>query len=53
MSEHLLEAIVQLFALLVRLDGGGEKERAKMLNLLNSRLNKEVIDKYMDMFDRF
>lgn len=53
MSEQLLEAVIQLFALLARLDGVGEKERSKMFNLLNSRLNKEVIGKYMDMFDRF
>ena len=53
MSEQLLEAVIQLFALLTRLDGVGEKERAKMFNLLNSRLNKEVIGKYMDLFDGF
>jgi ABC-type multidrug transport system ATPase subunit/uncharacterized tellurite resistance protein B-like protein len=53
MSEQLLEAVIQLFALLARLDGVGEKERSKMFNLLNSRLNKEVIGKYMDLFDRF
>ena len=53
MSEQLLEAVVQLFAFLARLDGVGEKERSKMLNLLNSRLNKEVIEKYMDLFDVF
>ena len=53
MSEQLLEAIIQLFALLARLDGVGEKERQKILKLLESRLNKEVIDHYMELFDRF
>ena len=53
MSEQLLEAVIQLFALLTRLDGVGEKERSKMFNLINSRLNKEVIGKYMNMFDSF
>ena len=53
MSEQLLEAIVQLFALLARLDGVGEKERQKMINLLESRLNKEVIGRYMGLFDQF
>lgn len=53
MSEQLLEAVIQLFALLARLDGVGEKERSKMFNLLNSRLNKEVIGRYMDLFDFF
>jgi len=52
MSEQLLEAIIQLFSMLASLDGVGEKERAKMYNLLTSRLNKEVIDKYMDVFDK-
>jgi ABC-type multidrug transport system ATPase subunit/uncharacterized tellurite resistance protein B-like protein len=53
MSEQLLEAIIQLFALLARLDGVGEKERQKILKLLESRLNKEVVDSYMQLFDRF
>jgi hypothetical protein len=53
MSEQLLEAIIHLFSMLARLDGVGEKERAKMLNLLNSRLNKEIVGKYMSMFDEF
>lgn len=53
MSEQLLEAIIQLFALLARLDGVGDKERQKMFNLLESRLNKEVIDRYMNLFDKF
>ncbi len=53
MSEQLLEAVIQLFALLARLDGVGDKERSKMYNLLDSRLNKEVIGTYMDLFDRF
>ena len=53
MSEQLLEAVIQLFSFIARLDGVGEKERSKMLNLLISRLNKEVIGKYMDMFDNF
>jgi ABC-type multidrug transport system ATPase subunit/uncharacterized tellurite resistance protein B-like protein len=53
MSEQLLEAVIQLFSMIARLDGVGEKERSKMMNLLNSRLNKEVIGKYMLMFDSF
>ncbi|NJN25835.1 MAG: ATP-binding cassette domain-containing protein [Cyclobacteriaceae bacterium] len=52
MSEQLLEAVILLFSYIARLDGAGEKERAKMMNLLVSRLNKEVIGGYMDMFDR-
>lgn len=53
MSEQLLEAIIHLFSMFARLDGVGEKERAKMHNLLNSRLNKEIVGKYMGMFDQF
>ena len=53
MSEQLLEAIIQLFSMLASLDGVGEKERSKMSNLLTSRLNKEVIDKYMQLFDQY
>ena len=51
MSEQLLEAILQLFSMLASLDGIGEKERSKVYNLLNSRLNREVVRKYMDLFD--
>ena len=53
MSEQLLEAVIQLFALLARLDGVGEKERSKMFNLLNSRLNKEVVGQYVNLFNDF
>ncbi len=53
MSEQLLEAVIQLFALLARLDGVGEKEKSKIFNLLTSRLNKEVIEKYMGLFNSF
>jgi len=53
MSEQLLEAIIQLFSMLASLDGVGEKERTKIFNLLNSRLNKEVVAKYMGLFDAY
>lgn len=53
MSEQLLEAVIHLFSMLARLDVAGEKERSKMLNLLNARLNKEVVGRYMKMFDNF
>lgn len=53
MSEQLLAAVIHLFSLLARIDGAGEKERSKMLNLLNLRLNKEVVGRYMKMFDNF
>jgi ABC-type multidrug transport system ATPase subunit/uncharacterized tellurite resistance protein B-like protein len=53
MSEQLLEAIIQLFSMLASLDGVGEKEKEKIYNLLNSRLNKEVVSKYMDLFDSY
>jgi ABC transport system ATP-binding/permease protein len=53
MSEQLLEAVIHLFSMLARLDSAGDKERIKMLNLLNVRLNKEVVGRYMKMFDNF
>ncbi len=51
MSEQLLEAVILLFSMLARLDTVGEEERSKMLNLLQARLNKEVVGKFMKMFD--
>lgn len=52
MSEQLLEAVILLFSMLARLDSAGEEERSKMLNLLQARLNKEVVGRYMKMFDQ-
>lgn len=53
MSEQLLEIFIQLFALLARLDGVGKRERDKMSNLLYQQLNREVVSKYMALFDKY
>ena len=53
MSEQLLEAIVQLFAFIARLDGVSESERQKIHMMLQSHLNKEGTVKYMRLFDFF
>jgi ABC-type multidrug transport system ATPase subunit len=53
MSEQLLEAIVQLFAFIARLDGVSENEREKIQMMLQSHLNKEGALKYMRLFDFF
>lgn len=51
MSEHLIKAIVQLFALMARIDGLKESEREKMKDLINSLLGRKGVDKYLGVFD--
>ncbi len=53
MSEQLLKAVIRLFALLARLDGVGDRERTAMYNLIDSKLNKEVVPRFMEMFNHF
>jgi ABC transport system ATP-binding/permease protein len=52
MSEEILNALMQLFALVVKQDGGtpaGEREYVK--NFLASRLPKESASHYLELFD--
>ncbi len=51
MSEQLLKAIIQLYALISRLDGMGEKERSRMKKLLAARLKIEDFPRYVQLFE--
>ena len=54
MSEEILKALMQLFALIVKQDDGvaaNEKEYVK--NFLTQQLNDETVDEYMDLFAEF
>ena len=54
MSEEILKALMQLFALIVKQDGGVEaNEKEYVKNFLTQRLNDETVDEYMDLFAEF
>ncbi len=54
MSEEILKAFMQLFALIVKQDDGVEaNEKEYVRNFLTQQLNDETVDEYMDHFAEF
>jgi len=54
MSEEILKALMQLFALIVKQDGGVEaNEKEYVNNFLTQQLNDEAVHEYMDLFVEF
>ena len=54
MSEEILKALMQLFALIVKQDSGvGDKEREYVVNFLTQQLNTEAVREYLDLFEDF
>ncbi|MFO7573997.1 MAG: ATP-binding cassette domain-containing protein [Bacteroidales bacterium] len=52
MSEEILKALMELFALIVKQDGGMLlNERNYVLKFLNKQLTHETVDQYMELFD--
>lgn len=52
MSEEILKALMELFALIVKQDGGMlENERNYVLTFLRKQLTHEAVDQYMELFD--
>jgi ABC-type multidrug transport system ATPase subunit len=52
MSEEILKALMELFALIVKQDGGMLlNERNYVLEFLNKQLTHEAVDQYMELFD--
>ncbi len=52
MSEEILKALMQLFALITKQDGGvEEKERNYVLNFLNQQLSSESVSHYYSLFE--
>jgi len=52
MSEEILRALMQLFALIVKQDEGVlSGERAYVENFLNQQLNRETANEYLKLFD--
>ena len=50
MSEQLLKAVILLFAILAKVDGVSEDEKANIKNFLLNRLNEKTALKYYDLF---
>ncbi|NQU81796.1 MAG: ATP-binding cassette domain-containing protein [Bacteroidetes bacterium] len=54
MSEEILKAFMQLFALIVKQDAGVEaNEKEYVKNFLTQQLNDETVDEYMELFAEF
>jgi ABC-type multidrug transport system ATPase subunit len=56
MSEAILKALMQLFALIIDIDEAqeiSERERAIIRSFLNRQLSSELVDKYMKVFDGY
>ncbi len=52
MSEEILKALMELFALIVKQDGGIlMNEREYVSGFLNKQLTKETVDEYLALFD--
>jgi ABC transport system ATP-binding/permease protein len=54
MSEEILKALMQLFAIIAKQDEGVEmKEREYVKNFLTQQLNDEAVNEYLCLFDSF
>lgn len=56
MSEAILRALMQLFALIIDIDevrGISERERQIIRSFLNRQLSSELVDKYLQVFDEY
>ena len=53
MSEEILKALMELFALIVKQDEGMLlNERDYVSDFLNKQLSKEAVSEYLDLFDQ-
>ena len=54
MSEEILKALMQLFAIIAKQDGGlGASEREFVESFLKQQLNEEAVQEYLALFDSF
>ncbi|MES2387532.1 MAG: ATP-binding cassette domain-containing protein [Bacteroidota bacterium] len=51
MNEHLLQGLMQLFAIIAKLDGDYEEEREVVRGFLSNQFNFEDTERYLAMFD--
>ena len=53
MSERILKALMQLFAIIARVDGVNNSGRVVVQSFLKQQLNQELVDQYLALFDEF
>ncbi len=53
MSERILKALMQMFAIIARVDGINDNGRLIVQSFLKQQLNQELVDQYLAIFDSF
>jgi ABC-type multidrug transport system ATPase subunit len=53
MSERILKALMQLFAIIAKVDGVTNTGRDIVQSFLKQQLNQELVDEYLRLFDQF
>ncbi len=53
MSERILRALMQMFAIIAKVDGISNTGRAIVESFLKQQLNKEQVEKYLGIFDEY
>ncbi len=53
MSERILKALMQLFAILAKPDSNADERKEVVRSFLKQQLNQELIENYLSMFDGF
>jgi ABC-type multidrug transport system ATPase subunit len=54
MSEEILKALTQLFAIITKQDGGvSVNERQYVINFFNTELDQDSLKEYLDLYDQF
>jgi ABC-type multidrug transport system ATPase subunit len=54
MSEEILKALTQLFAIITKQDGGvTARERQFVINFFQTELDRDSINEYLELYDRF
>lgn len=53
MSERILRALMQMFAIIAKVDGISNTGRSIVESFLKQQLNKEQVEKYLVIFDEF
>src|SRR5262245_29325845 len=54
MSEEILKALTQLFAIITKQDGGvTQRERQFVINFFQTELDQDSIKEYVDLYDEF
>ncbi|MCE9538312.1 MAG: hypothetical protein K8R85_03725, partial [Bacteroidetes bacterium] len=53
MSERILKALMQMFAIIAKVDGINDSGRLIVQSFLKQQLNQESVKQYLAIFDEF